>query len=99
MTSHSDRADAQAIITELRDKYVADGSVHGPLCTSKTCLNLATTRVFWPVRPDEAYPVYCTLCAAWAKRVLETLGTAYREELLPRPPGKAGKTRLIDMES
>lgn len=96
----SDGTEAQQrdwAVTQLRESYVASGCQHGLLCTSKTCLNLATTRVFWPVLPGEEFPRYCTACALWAKQILETLGHTYRDEALPVPLA-AGKTRLIEME-
>ena len=82
-------------IAAIRDAYEAAGSPRGSACDSRTCLNTATLRVFWPVLGDESYPVYCERCAAMARQVLETLGVKYADEALPVMA--VGKTRRIKM--
>lgn len=52
-------------------------------CQSATCLLLATKRVYWPVTPGEAWPLYCDRCAAWAIQVLGALGSRVHVEDLP----------------
>ena len=86
--------DTQAIAA-IRDAYVMAGSPNGIACNSKTCLNIATRRVFWPVLRDEIYPVYCERCAAKARQVLEVLGIRYSDEALPVTQ-IGGKTRQIN---
>ena len=73
----------RAAVTAVRSAYAEAGSPRGQACRSASCLRLATRRVFWPVQPGEDYPAYCDACAAWARKVLEAMGVAYRDEALP----------------
>lgn len=88
-------AETLKAIETLRAAYVAAGSKRGAPCHSVHCLQIATVRVFWPVLPDEEYPVYCADCAAWAQRILETMGHRYRDEKLPVLTTE--QTRLIEL--
>ncbi len=87
--------DAREAVAALRSAYAASGKRNGELCTSETCLNVATRRVFWPVLAGEEFPVYCPPCAAWAKSVLEAMGIKYHDEPIPVPTPRE-QTRLID---
>lgn len=83
------RKERDEVVAVLRDAYIMNGSRLGPACGSKTCLRLATRRVFWPVLKGESFPIYCDACAAWAVQVLETLGLRADSEALLRPASSA----------
>jgi hypothetical protein len=88
--------ETEDVLDALRGAYALAGSPNGPACHTRTCLQVARVRVFWPVAPGQDYPLYCPPCAARARGILETLNIRYANEALPP---RADSRRALDLRA